>query len=84
MVVLKVEGKFVSSYSVEGIQLTLATRQWEKKLNNIALCSMLSRSRCRRSSTIGNLRTATSSAPLLVAVYKVLRSVVQEVVSFGV
>ncbi|MGO2082073.1 hypothetical protein [Glutamicibacter arilaitensis] len=31
MVALKVEGKFVSSYSIKGIQLTLATRQWEKK-----------------------------------------------------
>ena len=31
MVALKVAGKFVSSYSIKGIQLTLATRQWEKK-----------------------------------------------------
>ncbi|MBP2399318.1 hypothetical protein JOF39_002399 [Glutamicibacter protophormiae] len=31
MVALKVEGKFVSSYSIRGIQMTLATRQWEKK-----------------------------------------------------
>ncbi|KSU68211.1 IS481 family transposase [Arthrobacter sp. NIO-1057] len=31
MVALKVEGKFVSSYSIRGIQMTLTTRQWEKK-----------------------------------------------------
>lgn len=31
MVALKVEGKFVSSYSIKGIQMTLTTRQWEKK-----------------------------------------------------
>lgn len=31
MVALKVEGKFVSSYSIKGIEMTLTTRQWEKK-----------------------------------------------------
>jgi len=31
MVALKVEGKFVSSYSIRGIQMTMATRQWVKK-----------------------------------------------------
>lgn len=32
MVALKVQGKFVSSYSIRGIQTTLMTRQWEKKV----------------------------------------------------
>lgn len=31
MVALKVEGKFVSPYPIRGIQMTLATRHWEKK-----------------------------------------------------
>ncbi|GAA1408298.1 hypothetical protein AUR04nite_34010 [Glutamicibacter uratoxydans] len=31
MVALKVEGKIVSSYAIRGIQMTLMTRQWEKK-----------------------------------------------------
>ncbi|MGP5258066.1 integrase core domain-containing protein [Glutamicibacter ardleyensis] len=32
MVALKVQGKFVSSYSIRGIQMTLTTRQREKKV----------------------------------------------------
>lgn len=31
MVALKVEGKFLSSYSIRGIEMSLTTRQWEKK-----------------------------------------------------
>ncbi|MHA7227261.1 hypothetical protein [Glutamicibacter soli] len=31
MVALKVRGKLASSYTIKGIQVSLATRQWEKK-----------------------------------------------------
>lgn len=48
------------------------------------LSSKLMRIKCRRSLTTSRSGTATNRSGLLVAVYKVLRSSVHEVVSFSV
>lgn len=87
MVALKVRGKLVSSYSIKGIQVSLATRQWDKKAEQYRAAIQANEELMpgvfeHQRASLAQLPTAESQ--LLVVVHKALRSSVHEVMSFSV
>lgn len=61
-VALKAEGKFVSSYSIRGIQMTLTTHQWEKNVERYRVVIQAQEEQIPRSSSTNDSSPATNSS----------------------